>query len=417
MEKRHGQALAVLLQHVEIERGCPIEPRLRLYALNQGHPLAGDEVLYRDGTRPELREVDAQPVGERGIDVEYLSAAAGGEEPRGRVVEIVDRVLQFLEEALLVLPLGSDVRQLPGLERLSAPSLDRQKPGAEPVPARSSFGRRKVERPKQAEFFLSLVAVAQNVREAVDGLRGFLELRQHCLDGLHVLGFRRSGKLAIGAVRVDDAILVVGDQGAFLVTVQERARQRIGGRPRHDLYEAYDRRNEEEDAHHRQDAEQAKDDLAVETVLVEDEKRRRSDEHDRQEDEPKDGPRLRAAIDDRRRIRAGSISLGHRSPHSSHEPTGARSGCDETSDQAIRTRSRRRFRYEPHELSSLQPQLAAPPPAPTFFPFSLPISHRKDAENCATAPKNALKGTYAGHARKDRRGRNANREDESCSQT
>lgn len=46
----------------------------------------------------ELGEVDAKPFGERGVEIDDLALAAGGEETGRRMVEIVDGVLQFLEE-------------------------------------------------------------------------------------------------------------------------------------------------------------------------------------------------------------------------------------------------------------------------------------------------------------------------------
>lgn len=48
----------------------------------------------------ELGEVDAKPFGERGVEIDDLALAAGGEETGRRMVEIVDGVLQFLEEPL-----------------------------------------------------------------------------------------------------------------------------------------------------------------------------------------------------------------------------------------------------------------------------------------------------------------------------
>ena len=75
----------------------------------------------RDGHRArlELREIDAQPVGKRRVDVEDLALPAGGEETGRRMIEIVDGVLQFLEEALLIVALGGDVGDLPEIERVA----------------------------------------------------------------------------------------------------------------------------------------------------------------------------------------------------------------------------------------------------------------------------------------------------------
>src|SRR5205814_8242554 len=51
--------------------------------------------------RADLREIVIEPAGESGIEVADVTLLIDREEPSGRVIEIVDRVLQFLKHVLL----------------------------------------------------------------------------------------------------------------------------------------------------------------------------------------------------------------------------------------------------------------------------------------------------------------------------
>ena len=54
----------------------------------------------------EAGEVDAEPLGERRVEIDDAAVRLGREEAGRRVVEIVDRVLQLLEDGLLLRPLA-----------------------------------------------------------------------------------------------------------------------------------------------------------------------------------------------------------------------------------------------------------------------------------------------------------------------
>ena len=89
------------------------------------------------------------------------------------MVEIVDGVLQFLEEALLVVTLRGDVGDLPYIKwrRLVAP---RQDAGLQPVPVGAGMRlASRVQRLHQPEFLGSFLALVQAVGQAVESLAGF----------------------------------------------------------------------------------------------------------------------------------------------------------------------------------------------------------------------------------------------------
>ncbi len=108
------------LLEIEIERYGLLQTRIGLDGLDEGKPLAGHQIADRHRARNELGEIDTEPFGQRGVEIENLALAPGGEETGGSMVEIVDRILQLLEEALLIVPLRRNVADLPDAQRLAA---------------------------------------------------------------------------------------------------------------------------------------------------------------------------------------------------------------------------------------------------------------------------------------------------------
>ena len=86
---------------------------VRIGGLQDGEALDRHDVANLRGARLELGEVDADPFGERGVHVADAPVGLEREEAGRRVVEIVDRVLQLLEDVLLVLALARDVGDEP----------------------------------------------------------------------------------------------------------------------------------------------------------------------------------------------------------------------------------------------------------------------------------------------------------------
>ena len=75
--------------------------------------VAGYDVGQLQATRPDLRQIVIEPVGQRGVDVPDLSGRIDREEAARRMVEILDRVLQFLKYVLLPLAIAGDVGDRP----------------------------------------------------------------------------------------------------------------------------------------------------------------------------------------------------------------------------------------------------------------------------------------------------------------
>ena len=81
---------------------------------------------------PEL--IDTKPLRQSGIEVDDPAGGLGREEADGRMVEVVDRVLEFEEDVLLLPPLLRHVGDAPHRQARSA-GLRIHRPHVEPIPA------------------------------------------------------------------------------------------------------------------------------------------------------------------------------------------------------------------------------------------------------------------------------------------
>ena len=127
----------------------------------------------------EARKIDAQPFGERRVDVGDAALLVGGEEAGRRVVEMVDRLLQIEEEALLLGALARNVGELPGQQRLPlARHVERARP--QPVPARAGLGARP-DRLRQPELAVARLPVPQPRGQPVDDRGCLRHVRQQRL--------------------------------------------------------------------------------------------------------------------------------------------------------------------------------------------------------------------------------------------
>src|SRR5690606_30192622 len=102
--------------------------------------------------RREAGEIDAEPFRQRRVDIGDPVGGIGGEEAGRRMVEMVDRLLEIEEEALLFGALAGDVGDFPCRERLPvAGNLEGAR--AQAVPARAGF-RTRADRVVKAELAL-----------------------------------------------------------------------------------------------------------------------------------------------------------------------------------------------------------------------------------------------------------------------
>ena len=79
----------------------------------QRRAVAGDDVGQLQAARADLGQVVIEPVRQRRVDIDDVAGRIDREEAARRVIEIFDRVLQFLEHVLLALAVAGDVGDRP----------------------------------------------------------------------------------------------------------------------------------------------------------------------------------------------------------------------------------------------------------------------------------------------------------------
>ena len=186
-----------------------------------------DDIADVRRARLELGEVDAEPLGERGVEVDDAAVRLEREEAGRRVVEIVDRVLQLLEDVLLVLALAGDVGDQPA--DMAVRAADGIDPDA--VPARA--GRLAADAARHADFLGGAASLLGRDRQPVDRLRRVRVGGEKPLDRMEVALALRARELQERRVRPDRPSSAVGDQDAFGHVLHERVRL-PAGRPMHD---------------------------------------------------------------------------------------------------------------------------------------------------------------------------------------
>jgi hypothetical protein len=179
----------------------------------------------------------------------------------------------------------------------------------------------RLDRLRKAELAFGGLAVAQRRAKPDERARRLGIVGQNTLDRPDIGGRRRPGHPRIGRVGVDDAALLVGHDKALRHGIDKRLRQFVGGRTRSDLDEA-DRGGEQEaGADHRQNAEQAEQELVAQPVTEKREEDRRAHENDGENDQTSDRPEASPLVDDRHSLKianrfSGHASLTRRSPSS-----------------------------------------------------------------------------------------------------
>ena len=220
MDDAHRQAGAAGGCEVEVENLGHGFARTRLDAGDQPGRLLADEFLKGQLAVGGARQVDAQPVGEGGIDVGDAAAAFSGEKAGGRAVEEVDDVLQTGEGLFLAAPVGGYVGEAPqGVVAAEA----------------GGDGRNRYPRPHRfigsgtggagawcdTEFLRQLAPVAGRLGKAID-LFGNLGIA-----GIEILDAHQPsvpvGEGMVGSIAIDRAAVAVGDHA----TVADRIEQGI----------------------------------------------------------------------------------------------------------------------------------------------------------------------------------------------
>ena len=106
-----------------------------------GAAVAGDDVIDLEPADAELCEIVVEPPGEGGVHMRDRAVGLGGEEPGGRVVEIVDRVLKVLEEGLVPVVVARLVRDRPRHHPVLGRAFERADANA--IPGDLAFAARR----------------------------------------------------------------------------------------------------------------------------------------------------------------------------------------------------------------------------------------------------------------------------------
>ena len=189
---------------------------------DQRRALAGDNVIEFQFARADLRQILVKPFGQRGVEVGDVALRIDREEASGRMVEIVDGVLQLLEGIFLALEFAGYVRDRPdGCALLTLAVAERPHAHAQPPSLRARLGA-------DAHLLLQTSTLARRFKEAVDRLRHAGIADESALDRLDVACLR-VGEIEVGRVGVNDSAVGVGNEDAVDSLVEDGLEQRASG--------------------------------------------------------------------------------------------------------------------------------------------------------------------------------------------
>src|SRR5260221_7569523 len=113
MQKPYGNALAAAVLEIDVEMlGADFAGAAGPRRQKRG-TAAGDKIGKAQAARTDLRKVIVEPVGERCVHIRDVAILIAGEETGGRMIEEIDRVLQFLEHVFVALALTRDIGHRP----------------------------------------------------------------------------------------------------------------------------------------------------------------------------------------------------------------------------------------------------------------------------------------------------------------
>jgi hypothetical protein len=146
-----------------------------------------------------------EPFGQGGVEVSDRAFAIDREETGRRMVEIVDRVLQLLEDVLLLLALAGDLGDRPHRHARVASLLAE---GTDPQPEPAA----RLPAVRDPHLFVLTLALASRLEQAVNRFRHLRIADEDPLDRTHLLAFARRGELQVRAVGIDDPARTIGNQ-------------------------------------------------------------------------------------------------------------------------------------------------------------------------------------------------------------
>ena len=119
MQDADRQRGAVGLDEIDIEAMRLARRGAAARARDEGGPVLRHDLGKLERPCGDIAKIEAEPLGERRVQIVDGAIAVGGEEAGRSVVEIGDGRLQLLEACLLPLPVGRDLLDLPDDEAAS----------------------------------------------------------------------------------------------------------------------------------------------------------------------------------------------------------------------------------------------------------------------------------------------------------
>ena len=128
-----------------------------------------------------MREIIVEPARQRGVDIGDGTVGIRGEKACRRVIEKIDRVLQFQKNILVAFAFTCHLGDAPERRVLATHAIDRAH--ADAIPADRTVTR---QGRGEAQLFHAAFAVARRLREAIDSFRHIGRTRKQPLDSAQV---------------------------------------------------------------------------------------------------------------------------------------------------------------------------------------------------------------------------------------
>ena len=255
VQDANGQAGAVGLDEVDVEAARAALRAAAAGARDQRRAVGRHDLRQLEPRIGDLGEVEAEPLGERRVEIFDIAVGVGGEEAGRRTVEIGDRRLHLGEARLLAGAVEGDLIDLPHGERALAAGarvwrhrLDRD---AEPA-RRNGAILLALSRRRQAELLFQAAALLRRAGETKDRL-GEMRVAAEGAVGRRHGGFSvEAEQRAIGLVGVEHAPRAVGDQGALRQIVDECLGDVVAGMALAEIEDADRAREQAKHADHRE---------------------------------------------------------------------------------------------------------------------------------------------------------------------
>ncbi len=245
MQEPHRQALAVAAFQIDVDQFGADVTGAAGNRRKQRRAVAGDEIGNGEAARPDLREVVIQPAGKGRVHVGDAALRIGREEAGRRMIEEIDRVLQFLEHVLVPLALARDVGHAPQRRAPGAGPLERTH--AHAIPGNRSIAE---ERRREAQFLRAPFALPRGESQPIDRFGNVRGTGKQPVDKPQFRGVARTRKGHIGVVRIDRLALAVRDQQALGVRVGKQLGEVVARPLPCKLNESDSKREKREDADH-----------------------------------------------------------------------------------------------------------------------------------------------------------------------